>query len=260
VGERHVFQHGALGGATAEEYYSGGPRVADYLARYRSPYRRWDSPEPDGVSPEAEWGFEPALRDDVERFARQHGYRLRRIVFEQPEAMSPLVADLYRRWYRRRRIPANRLMVDSFILMEPWWALRTGSVPFWMVFNTGPSADAVERYLAQVDPYDEIFLMLFSHGVDSIGLASIDRWKSILRRARRRGEFLGVDERAYPRDFATFVDYHAEVRCKIAARYPRPGPLALSELDAFLEEAGDRYPIRWVDCHPTGTLQGRTLC
>src|SRR5205823_1527409 len=145
--------------------------------------------EPDGISPEAEWGFEPALRGDVERFARQHGYRLRRIVFEQPEAMSPLVADLYRQWYGRRRMPANRLMVESFILMEPWWALRTGSVPFWMVFNKEPSADALQRYLDGVDPYDEMYMMLFSHGFNSIGLVPIDHCKSILRRARRRSAF-----------------------------------------------------------------------
>src|SRR5439155_7282415 len=31
VADRHVFQHGALGGATAEEYYRGGPRVEEYL-------------------------------------------------------------------------------------------------------------------------------------------------------------------------------------------------------------------------------------
>src|SRR5947199_8650234 len=90
-------------------------------------------------------------------------------------------------------------------------------------------------------------MMLFSHGVDSIGLVPIERWKSILHRARRRNAFLGVDERAYPRDFATFVNYHAAIPHTIAARYPLPGPLALSELDAFLEEAGDRYPVRWVE-------------
>jgi N-acyl-D-amino-acid deacylase len=33
-GGRHLFQFGALGGATAEESYRGGPRLAEYLARY----------------------------------------------------------------------------------------------------------------------------------------------------------------------------------------------------------------------------------
>jgi hypothetical protein len=50
-------------------------------------------------------------------------------------------ADLYRQWYEERGLPTNRLLVESFILIEPWWALRTGSVAFWMVFNMEPSAD-----------------------------------------------------------------------------------------------------------------------
>src|SRR5438128_1573383 len=102
IAERHVFQHGALGGATPEEYLHGSARVEAYLRRYRVPRRRWDAPRPDGSSPEAEWGFEPRLRDDVERLARRHGWRVRRLVFEQPEALSPLVAELYR-WRSRER-------------------------------------------------------------------------------------------------------------------------------------------------------------
>jgi hypothetical protein len=245
VGERHVFQFGALGGASPGEYLRGSERVEDYLARYGSHRRRWDPPEPDGERPEAEWGFEAILREDVERFAREKGYRVRRIHFEEPEDLSPLVAELHRWWYAERGLPTNQLLVESFILMEPWWALHTGSVPFWMVFNTEPSADRLERYLEGTDPYDHIHLMLFSHGVDSVGLAPIERWRSVLRRARKHGDFVGVDERKFPRDFATFVRYHTDLR-KLPTRYPMPGPLALSRLDEFLRWAGDRYLVRWT--------------
>lgn len=62
IGDRYVFQHGALGGATEEEYARGGPRVEAYLRRYGVDKSRWDPPPADGRSPEAEWGFEPALR------------------------------------------------------------------------------------------------------------------------------------------------------------------------------------------------------
>ena len=245
VAERHVFQHGAPGGATPEEYLHGSERVERYLERYGSHRRRWDSPEPDGESPEAEWGFEPALGEDIERFADEHGYRVRRIVFEEPEDPSPLVADLYRWWYRRRGLPADRLLVESFILLEPLWTLRTGSVPFWIKFAMEPPAAALERYLDAADPYDEIRMMLFSHGVDSVGLAPIERWRSLVGRARRRSGFVGVDEKRYPRDFATFVRYHTELK-EVSALYPRPGPLPLAGLDAFLQENGDRYRVRWL--------------
>src|SRR5207248_7706076 len=118
-----------------------GPRVADYLRRYGSHRSRWEGPPPDGESPEAEWGFEPALRADLARLAGRRGYRLCRLTFPTPDALSPPTAELYRWWYRRRGLPDGRLLAESFIVMEPWWALRAGLVPFWMLFNTEPSAD-----------------------------------------------------------------------------------------------------------------------
>jgi hypothetical protein len=199
--------------------------------------QRWDSPQPDGESPEAEWGFAETLRVDVERFANRHGHRVVRIVFDEPEDPSPLVADLYRWWYRARGIPANRLLVDSFILMDPLWALRLGAVPFWMKFNTEVSAAALERYLDDAEPYDEIHLMLFAHGVASIGLTPIERWRALLARAKRRGCFLGVDEKSYPADFAVFARYHPALR-KIPGRYQLPAPLAWVQFEDFIRESG----------------------
>jgi hypothetical protein len=257
VGERHVFQFGAVGGPTVDEYFHGSERVALYLRREHARRDRWDAPEPDELAPEAEWGYAPELDAEITQLASERGWRLRRIVFEEPMAPSPLVADLYRWWYRQRGLGPNRLMVDSFILMEPYWTLRTGSAPFWMLFNMQPSADALERYLDERPPFDEIYLMLFSHGVNSVGLTPIERWRALLARAARHGAFLGVDRRAYPRDFATFSRYYWAIQEQIAARYPVPGPLALSELDAFLAEAGGRYDVRWEEQHPAPGLPSR---
>jgi hypothetical protein len=242
VGERHVFQSGALGGATPRDYLQGSPRVADYLKRYGSHRRSWESPEPDGDAPEAEWGFEPTLLDDIESLAKRRGWHVRRLIFTDPEDMSPLVADFHRWWYGLRGIPAQRLLVDSFILMEPWWTLRTGSVPFWMVFNTEPSALALGRYLDASGPWDEIGLMLFSHGVDSVGLVPLERWRALLARARRHGRFVGVDERAYPRDFRAFIRYHGDCR-RLPGRYPMPEPLELASFDQFLALAARAYHV-----------------
>jgi hypothetical protein len=244
VGERHLFQQGALGGATVQEVHQGGQRVADYLRRYGSHRRRWNPPAPDADRPEAEWGFQPALGEDVERFASEQGYRVRRIIFRQPEDLSPLVADLYRDWYRRRGIPVGRLLVESFILLEPWLALATGSVPFWLVFNTEPSLAAIHRYLDATDPFDEIRMSLFSHGVESVGLPTIDQWRSVLHRAGKIGSFLGVDEQAFPRDFATMARYH-QALARVRKRYPMPPPLSLEDLDAFLHRREQRYAVHW---------------
>ena len=247
--DRYYFQHGAVGGATIEEFHEGSPRVEKYLQRYGSHRRRWDAPEPDAERPEAEWGFEPALLDDLERFAHEGGYHLRRISYDEPRDLSPLVADLYRWWYEQRGMVANRLVAESFVLTDPWWILRTGSVPFWMVFNKEPSAEAIEAYLDERPAFDEIGMTLFSHGVESVGLVPIERWRSILNQARERGFFIGVKEKRYPRDFSVLVDFNRRIRKEIKARYPMPGPLHQSQFDKFISAYGHQYDVE-IDGEP----------
>ncbi len=138
------------------------------------------------------------------------------------------------------------MLVESFILLEPYWTLRTAAVAFWTVFGVEPSAAAAERHLDQADPpYAEIGLTLFSHGVDSVGLAPMRRWEALLRRVPR-GRLLGVDRRTYPRDFATFARYHPAVRRQPDPRFPLPAPLTLDELDAFLGQSGEQYSVQWL--------------
>jgi hypothetical protein len=243
VGERHYFQPGAMGGATPEEYLEGSERVADYLRRYGSHRRDWKHGEPDGEQPEAEWGFEPALHDDIEQFADKHGFRVRRIVFTEPEDLSRPVADLHRWWLRDRGLPANRLIGESFILMEPYWVLRTGSVPWWGLFSVEESARRLEAYLGQ-EEYDEVMLMLFPHGIEGVGFAPVERWRKVLNLARRRGGFIGLDADEYPKDFAGLVRYHDDLKEKVRERHPLPTPLTLEEFDDWLARAVGRYEMR----------------
>ncbi|MFU8817533.1 MAG: hypothetical protein ACNA7W_19480 [Pseudomonadales bacterium] len=244
VRDRHVFQFGAEGGATLEEYFHGGERVEAYLKRYQSPFERWNPPATDAESPEAEWGFEPALREEILELARDRGHRVVRIIFEDPEDPSGLVADFYRDWYRRRGVQANRLAIESFILMDPWVVLRTGSVPLWMTFNTEPSLAMAQKYLDASDPFDQIYLMLFAHGIDSVGLPPIEQWQSLVARAREQGELLGLDPSTYPAHFAHFARYSQRLRQRAAARYPLPEPLPLARFERFVDDNGARYGVR----------------
>jgi hypothetical protein len=249
VGRRHVFQMGALGGPELEEYFEGSARIARYLADQDAQVHRWDPPVPDELAPEAEWGLAEELLDDVRRLARDRGYRLVRIAMEVPEDLSPLVADLYRWWYWRRRIAAQRLLVESFVMLEPYWTLRTGSVPFWMKFNMEDDADRLEQYLDASGGWRDIHLMLFQHGMDGPGVAPVERWRELLERAEGTGEFLGVDPAKTPIDFAAFVRYHTALRA-LTARHPLPGPLTLDELERFISERGADEKVRWIQGRP----------
>jgi hypothetical protein len=247
LGDRHYFQPGAMGGAEPEEYFEDSPRVAEYLERYDSHRRQWEHATPDDEQPEAEWGFEPSMRDEILELARERGFRVRRLVFTEPEDLSPWVAEMYRWWNARRGLPTSRLIIENFVQMEPRWVLRTGSVPYWSKFSTEPNLREMERYLDGTDPYDEIYLMLFPYGIESVGFVPIERWRQLLARAARRGDFLGVDPDKWPADFASLKRYHEDLKRKIPARYPVPGGLHLSQLDEWIAEVGDRYPVRLID-------------
>ncbi len=246
LGERHSFQVGGLGGLAPEEYYEGGERVADFLERQDADVREWDVAEPDGRIPEAEWGFEPALLDDVDRFAEEHNHEVRRLRFDDPRELSPFVADRYRERYAARDRPVERLLVQSFALVEPWWTIRTGSVPYWSAFNTESDVAFLEQYLDRTDPYDEIRATLFSHGVESAGLASADRWREVLEHARDGHGFVGVDASEFPYDVETHVRYHADLPEAIDARHPHLPPMAFHRFDERATETASEYGLEWT--------------
>ncbi|HEX2130138.1 MAG TPA: hypothetical protein VHH15_01165 [Actinophytocola sp.] len=202
TGDRQVFQHGAVGDATPEEYAAGSPRVAEFLAEQGSSRRAWDPPPADGDGPEAEWGFDPALLDDLAEFSPRH------LTFRRADELSGPVAGLYRDWYADVGVPANRLLVSCFAVIDAHLPLARGLVPYWALFGTCAARDTLAAHLADADPYDEIHLGLFSHGTCSIGHARPPDWAGVLGRARHRGAFCGVDPAAFPQDFASNGRFH----------------------------------------------------
>lgn len=243
VGDRHVFQFGAVGGMEADEYTYGSPRVAAYLEHYDAGIRSWDAPVPDGESPEAEWGFEESLRAEVLDLARKRGLRVLPLVFREPDLLSPLVADLHRAWYRRLGRPDGRLLVGSFVLLEPHWTLRTGSVPYWVTFNAGPELDKLHRYLDSAEPYDEMGMMIFPHGTESVGLPTLEDWRGAFDKTRHGGRFVGMNEWAYPHHFASLAKFYLDLSGP-GPRYPLPAPMPLREFEDFCADTRHRYSAR----------------
>lgn len=245
IGDRAYFQFGCLGGVSEEEYHNSGARIADYLAREGSPRRRWTPPEPDARRPEAEWGFDPALRPHLESVAARFGYRLRRLVIDEPQDLSPFVADLYRWWYRRRGMPAQRLIVESYVQWDPLWALRLGAVPFWSRFNMEPSYLELTRYLTGTEPYDYIHVNLFSQGLWSPGVVPVRHWRRLAgSSARIHGDVIGVDEAAYPLDLGSAMRFQPAF-ASLPPRHQLPPPLDIAEIDRFLAESDRRYQLTW---------------
>jgi hypothetical protein len=134
--------------------------------------------------------------------------------------------------------------------MDPYTTLRVHALPFWLVFCTQPSADMLRRFLDSQPPFDEIDLMLFSHGTEGIGVTRIDEWKELLGRASREGRFLGVDTRRYPRDFATFVRFDQALR-ELGPQQTPPPPMTLEQFESVLREYRPRHGVS-MTIHPRG--------
>ncbi len=194
VGQRHVFQLGAQGGMAPDEYLHA-----------------LGAPPADETAAEAEWGFADGLLNLVRDWARRHGHPVVEVRYDHPQDPAVGVADVMRAWLRRRGEPAQRLLVSSFIVHDPWRTITSASVPFWTFFPVRSAADALAAYLDRAS-YDDIDVLLFSHGVQSRGLADAQTWERLARRARRHGRLLGVDRAAFPADFAVFARYTSALR------------------------------------------------
>jgi hypothetical protein len=242
INDRYVFQFGAVGSMEHEEYVNGSERVRAYLEHYGVEQQGWDAPKADGESPEAEWGFEQTLMDDIAAVARDCGHRILRLTFDDPEHLSPVVADLHRDWYGRIDRPAKRLVIGSFVQVEAHWTLRTGSIPFWTTFNCAPSLDCLGRYLDSAPTFDQIRMMIFPHGTESVGLPALEDWRRTLRRGSDDVDFLGVTEDIYPHHFGALARYSEAVR-DLDEHLPLPDPLPVADLERFLTESRERYAV-----------------
>lgn len=242
IADRYYFQFGGIGGLSPDEYVHGSRQVTDLLRREGSHLEKWTAPEPDTPRPEAEWGFEPALADDAERFCREHGFKLVRIRFDAADDLSPLVADFHRWWYSTLGRPSSRMFVESFVLVDPYWVLRAGAVPYWITFNTEPGVDHLADYLDASEPYDRIEATLVSNGTWTAGLAGPEHWAPIFKRARQGGRFSGVDEDRFPSDLAVFVRYRDALRRSVP-KWPVPPPVPVQSALGYLASHGPRHGV-----------------
>jgi hypothetical protein len=218
VGDRHVFQLGAHGGMTAEEYLEGP-----------------GAPSPSEVAAEAEWGFGDELLHSVRAWADREGRRVVEIRYDHPKDPAAAVAETMRRWLRERGEAAGRLLVSSFVLHDPWRTITTASVPFWTFFPVRRAAADLAAYLDHA-VYDDIDVLLFNHGTRSRGLADARVWQELAGRAGVRGRLLGVDANAFPADFAAYARYAKALRSLPAIGRPRS---ALAVHDALAGLASD---------------------
>lgn len=234
MGDDHTFQTGGLGDVSGEEYANGSDRIATFLEKENAECRKWQLPGDLEMVPEAEWGFDSELLTGLISFAKENDFRVKRISYRHPEHVSPLIADLTEHWYKQNGISDRRLLIECFALLEPWWAARTGSIPFWMAFNTSHSFERVINYLDKRNAFDEIYIMIMSNAVEGVGIVSTEEWKRVLKRAQKKNGLIGMDAEKHPYDLGSFIKYHDALQKEISARHFIPGKLDINDALEFL--------------------------
>jgi hypothetical protein len=220
VGPRHVFQAGGRGGTPPE----------GYLARPHTP-------APDDVAAESEWGLDPGFRNDVQAWCSHHGYRYIEIGYDEPLAPAGAVATVMRDWYRARGEPANRLVVPCFILGDPWQTICAAAVPFWIHFAVQPALQALDEYLDNEEPYQDVNVFLFEHGTRSPGIATPEEFQAVVSEHGARVHLDGLDPARFPHDIGTLGRYGRVFDQLPRARHPW-SPLSVEQAVRGLAAAG----------------------
>lgn len=245
IDERHFFQLGGLGAITPDEIYFGSERVKQFFKEQKVDLKEWEIPEPDSKNPEAEWGLQKSLLEDTINFAKKSHFKVSKISFYHPQDLSPLIADLYRCWYSKNNIPADRLLIESFTVHTPLLTIQTGSVPYWLFFNVRTALEMMEDYLEKSPDYKEIYLMILSHGKDDSSVVTIKEWEKAISVVKEKYDFIGVDKQAYPRDFAMYARYNKALQKKLKERYFIDQNLELKDFENFYYENKDKYKVEY---------------
>jgi len=146
----------------------------------------------------------------------------------------------------------DELMMSSFVFMEPWQTIRMGLIPFWTAFSVQKCVKSLEDYVRMAkekgEEYTKARAFLFSHGTDSIGIASLDQWKGILQNSdlfrspiSDDDVFVGVATEKYPKDFACIVNYNPDMKIKIKERYIMPPTLNVDLALDFFSREGSKH-------------------
>lgn len=250
VAERHVFQTGAQGGIEAEEYLDGSERVAEFLRAQGATRRRFAAPEPDGRAAEAEWGLDPSFADAVERWASRRGHPFVRVRIPSPQSLSAPVAALLRERLVAAGHAGDRLLVSSFIMLDPVQAERTGSVPYWTFFGVEPAVRDAVRFVASADPpYRDVDVLVFPHGVESAGVATPSSWGELGEHVTGRVRLLGGVVDRWPAHFDALARYGPALR-SLPTAVPSPLP-PVDVRSALTTLAALGVDVEWSDPPPS---------
>ncbi len=237
-GDGHSFQAGCpAGGLDPVDFHPDARALGQVLRAAGGDEARWAAPEVTVAGAFAEHGVESGFEHDARSWGDRHGHPLHRVVVPQPDALSAVTADMYRRWLRRAGKTGDRLVVECGRLLDPGQVLRAGLVPYWCENATARRVAGVEWWLAGSEPFSSVDVLAEPPGLRSPAHAGLPQWLAVAgfgrrRRALDRGAARGYPVASVPTRRAT------EVLRNQPCDLPAPPPLRMADALAALRDAG----------------------
>ncbi|WP_328470948.1 hypothetical protein OHA21_05955 [Actinoplanes sp. NBC_00393] len=145
----------------------------------------------------AETSGDPAFEPELRRLATGLGSPAHRVVYTDAQALSAIVADLYRAW-----LPApssgRHCAVVTGRLTDPWAVLDAGMVPYWCESSSRSVTEAAELWLAGSEPFDSISVLPDPPGIANDATASTRHWRGVGAFAHRKAQMDDLIARHYP--------------------------------------------------------------
>lgn len=237
VGERHVYQVGGWGGIDAETFLEGAPSIDAFLEARGSPHRGgWRLPDLKVErGPESEWGSEPELAEDLERFARREGFRFLRISMDEPHDFTRLTFHAYERLSASCGIEPQGVFIEMFTQYDPVSVLRSGLLPLWLVFNTGDSLAVLKDMRSHFPEGRPVFFSALVTLSRTPDMVPWDAWEDALEGLDWCS--IGARPARYPEDLVALWRWQEPLKAWVR-QHPAAYPAHLPVED--LEELADR--------------------
>jgi hypothetical protein len=113
------------------------------------------------------------------------------------------------------------------VLGDPWNTVNAAAVPFWTFFAVQPAWAAFDDYLGQAEPYRDVHVFLFQHGVPSPGIATPADFVDSICRHGAQPHLEAMDPAKFPHDIGSLARYGPVFQRLPRARTPwSPLPVA----------------------------------
>jgi hypothetical protein len=184
LGDRHTFQIGRPAHGWGFGRYDLDDRdFREHLTWLGED--RWARPDWNRSVGQAETAVEPGFVVGVRQTGPAHTGPAYQVLYARPDALSAGVADLYRSWLRAE---GDDCVVECDRLLDPWRVLAAGRTPYWCESASEPAVRAAEMWLAGSRPFDAVTVLPQPPGTVGGAHAGLDRWRSVARFGRSRGE------------------------------------------------------------------------